>query len=69
MKQTDLVLDYMKKNGSITPKDAWDKLGVSRLAAVIFVLKEQGNKITCITETGVNKFDKETRYGRYFLGV
>lgn len=69
MKQTDLVLDYMKKNGSITPRDAWDNLGVSRLAAVIFILKEQGNKITRIMETGVNKFGEETRYGRYFLGV
>jgi hypothetical protein len=69
MKQTDLVLDYMKKNGSITPRDAWDKLGVYRLAAVIFILKEKGIKITSIRETGVNKFDTETRYSRYFLGV
>jgi hypothetical protein len=69
MKQTDLVLDYMKKHGSITPRDAWEELGVYRLAAVIFILKEQGNKITCIKETGVNKFGEETRYGRYFLGV
>lgn len=69
MKQTDLVLDYMKKNGSITPKEAWHKLGVYRLAAVIFTLKEQGAKITCVREYGVNKFGEETRYGRYFLGV
>ena len=69
MKQTDLVLDYMKKNGSITPQEAWHKLGVYRLAAVIFTLKERGIKITSIRETGVNRFGEETRYGRYFLGV
>jgi hypothetical protein len=69
MKQTDLVLDYMKKNGSITPQEAWHKLGVYRLAAVIFTLKEKGIKITSTRETGVNRFGEETRYGRYFLGV
>lgn len=69
MKQTDLVLDYIRKNGSITPKDAYEKLGVYRLSAVIFTLKEQGAKITCVRENGVNKYGEETHYGRYFLGV
>lgn len=67
MKQTDLVLNYIKNHGSIEPKSAYSKLGVYRLSAVIYKLKQKGHKITCVIETGFNQFGERTRYGRYFL--
>jgi hypothetical protein len=69
MKQTDLVLDYMKKNGSISSMEAFHKLGITRLSGRIFELRQSGHKITRITETTTNRYGNTTNYGRYFLGV
>jgi hypothetical protein len=41
--QKKMVLDYIREFGSITPLDAFKDLGVTRLAAVIFELKEDGS--------------------------
>lgn len=38
MSQKEMVLDYIREFGSITPLDAFGDLGVTRLAAVIFEL-------------------------------
>ena len=42
MTQNERVHEYMKKHGSSTTKDAYEQLGVTRLSARIFDLKEQG---------------------------
>lgn len=44
MTQCQRVLDYMKKKGNITPRDAFVDLNVTRLAARIFELKEEGHQ-------------------------
>jgi len=40
------LLDYLKKYGSITSLEAIRDLGNTRLSATIFVLKDEGHKIT-----------------------
>lgn len=61
--QTKLILEYMRKNGSITPMEAlrWCD-GCFRLAARISNLKDAGHKITTVMTSENGK-----RYARYFL--
>nr|UVX93119.1 MAG: helix-turn-helix domain protein [Bacteriophage sp.] len=63
--QKKMVLDYIREFGSITPLDAFKDLGVTRLAAVIFELKEDGHDIHTERERGKNRYGQPTRYARY----
>lgn len=66
--QKQMVLDYIREFGSITPLDAFKDLGVTRLAAVIFELKEDGHCIHTERQHGKNRFGHDTRYARYSFG-
>lgn len=46
MKQTDQVLEYMRRNGSIDPLRAFTDLGILRLGARIWDLKNAGVPIS-----------------------
>ena len=65
MKQTQKILDYIDRFGSITPLDAMRDLGVMRLAARIQDLERQGIAITSKLESGVNRLGEKTHYARY----
>lgn len=65
MNQKDLVLKYMQDFGSITPQEAVFDLGVYRLSAVIFDLRDAGYKIETETEYAKNRYGKPTHYARY----
>lgn len=66
--QKQMVLDYIRDLGGITPLDAFRDLGVTRLAAVIFELKEDGHDIRTEREHGKNRYGQPTRYARYSFG-
>lgn len=66
--QKRTVLDYIREFGGITPLDAFKDLGVTRLAAVILELKEDGHDIHTGREHGKNRLGHSTRYARYSLG-
>lgn len=66
--QKQMVLDYIREFGSITPIDAFRDLGVTRLAAKVFELKKEGHDIDKVIETGKNRFGNRTRYARYSFG-
>ena len=40
-----MVLDYIREFGSITPLDAFRDLGITRLSAIVFRLREEGHDI------------------------
>lgn len=44
--QAQRVLDYMVRFGSITTRDAFNDLGVTRLSARVFELRNDGYNIT-----------------------
>lgn len=69
MTQKELVLDYLGKNGSITPMEAFDKLGITKLATVVsdLIYKENHTEIKKEYKTGVNRFGRECYYMRYYL--
>ncbi len=66
--QKKMVLDYIREFGSITPLDAFKDMGVTRLAAVIFELKEDGHDIHTERGHGKNRYGQPTRDARYSFG-
>lgn len=67
MTQRKRVLDYMREHGSITSKEAFEKLAVTRLSAVVFDLRAEGHEIKSKNESGRNVFGERTNYCRYVL--
>lgn len=66
-KQTDLVLEYLRRFGSITPAEALGELGCMRLGARIWDLKREGHDITMELVQGTNRLGRTVRYARYRL--
>ena len=62
MNQTEMILDYIQKNGSITPLEALEHIGCFRLGARIWELKDMGFPVTgtMVTENG-------KRFKRYYM--
>lgn len=65
--QSDKILDYMERFGSITQYDALMDLGVMRLASRISDLKKQGVPIKSEMETVQNRFGENCNIKRYSL--
>jgi len=61
MTQTDMVLDELKR-APITQIEAYERVGTTRLAAYIHVLREQGHNIRTEDVTKGNK-----TFARYHL--
>ena len=65
--QSQRLLAYLEKNGSIDPLQAWKDLGIYRLGARVFDLRQAGHSI-CKTMAKVqNRFGEECRVALYSL--
>lgn len=67
MTQTDMVLDHLKRNGSITQMEATNEYGCTRLSARIKELREAGHKIDRKMETAPNRYGRKISYARYMM--
>lgn len=63
MSQEDIVLNHLRRYGSITSMQAFERYQITRLSAKIFNLREEGYRIPMRWETS----QRGNRYGRYFL--
>ena len=61
------VLNYIKKYGSITQKQAIDDLGILRLSARIWELRQQGKQISTEYITVKNRYGIKIKVARYRL--
>ena len=64
-KQTERVLAYIDRHGSITQDDAERELGCRRLAARIWDLKQQGVAIEKKIEHSKNRYGEPVSFARY----
>lgn len=64
---SERVLQYMEDFGSITSMDAFKDLGVTRLSASIFILREKGYNIKSVPESSKNRYGDKVHYVRYEL--
>lgn len=67
MTQKEAVLKYIKDFGSITSFQAFVDLGVTRLSAKIFELKQDGYMFDWETKIGVNRYGNPMHYKKYKL--
>ncbi len=67
MTQADMVLDYIRQFGSITPLQALRDLGIMRLASRITDLRRKGHVIKRDMVEIVNRYGHKTRIARYSL--
>lgn len=63
--QGERILDYIDTNGSITPMEAWEHLGVTKLATRISELRKAGETIKKKYVSGVNRFGEKIQYMEY----
>lgn len=67
MTHKDKVLRYLRKYGSITPREALESFGCMRLAARIHELREEGYTITSSTVHAENRNGEPVSFTRYRL--
>lgn len=66
--QKQLVLNHLKHNRlGITSAEAFAEYGITRLAAVIFDLREEGHDITTEDIYATNRYGVKVSYARYKL--
>lgn len=60
------VLFYLQTHQGISSFEAWEMFHITRLAAVIFILRKRGHNIVSIDKTGCNEYGPYT-YTEYRL--
>ncbi len=65
--QRQRIINYIKKFGSITSKDAYNDLGITQLATRIKELKEIGYKFKTNWESSKNRYGEKVDFKRYYL--
>lgn len=65
--QSQRILEYMQRYGTITDKDARDDLGVQRLGARIYDLKKMGYEITSKWIAVKNRYGETVHIKQYTL--
>lgn len=65
--QCQMILEYLQTHRGITPKDAYEELGVMRLAARISNLRDSGHNIlTCMVDVP-NRYGETVQVAEYRL--
>ena len=65
MTQCERILKYMDDFGSISTMQAFNDLGIARLASRIHDLKRLGIEIESETRTAKNRYGEHTHYSVY----
>lgn len=69
MTQRDMILQYMRENGSITPMEAIEHIGCTKLATRVSELIRDGYEIVKETIWNKNRWGKTVHYTKYRLAV
>ena len=68
MSQYQKILDFVKKNGSISPMDAFGSgMYITKLSTRIGEMERKGIQFSHVWENRVNEDGEKKRYMRYFL--
>lgn len=67
MSQNQRVLDYLKTGKTITSLGAYNRMGILRLSARIYDLKQEDHNIICRRHTVVNRFNEKCTIAEYQL--
>ena len=67
MTQCERVIDYIKQFGSISTLEAFNDLGIARLASRIYDLKKQGYDFNSVIKSRKNRYGEPTHFTVYSL--
>ena len=67
MTKKQAVFKHLLENDYIESTQAFEKYGATRLAAIVFDLKEDGVEISTIRMTGDDRYGNSSWWGRYRL--
>lgn len=65
--QNEMVLEFIKNAGSITAKEAFTELGITRLSARIFDLRKAGEKIVQERKFYTTRDGRAKHYDVFYL--
>jgi len=66
--QAQVVLKHLRDEGSITSIEAFERYGITRLAAVVWNLRKDDTlNIETVDETCRNRYGNTVTYARYIL--
>lgn len=65
--QKEIVLRHLENIGSLTSKEAIDRYGITRLAGVIWELKNKGHNITSKMVSVPNRYGEVCYVAEYTL--
>lgn len=65
MTQKELVLQYITDFGSITPMEAFNDLGITKLATRISEMRKEGKEFKIDMVKKKNRYGKPVRFARY----
>jgi len=69
MSQNDRLLNHLQTKGSINPMEAWQQLGIYRLASRAKDLKDSGHNIISERVEVPNRFGEVCRVASYRLAA
>ena len=67
MTQAERVLDYLESGNTITTLNAFTELGITRLAARIYELKEEGHDVKSKRIKVTNRYDEQCSVSEYYM--
>ena len=67
MTQTEKIVEYINRYGSITTMEAFTELDITRLSSRVFDLRQQGVPVVGTVETRTNKLGEKKHYKRYTI--
>lgn len=63
--QYDMVLNYLKVYGEISPLEAYKEFAILRLSAIIYEMRKDGYNIETKYTTSKNRFGASVTYATY----
>ena len=67
MTQEERIIDYIRKFGSISPMEAFQDLGITKLATRVSEMSRKGVEFNKCLEKTRNRFGESVSYMRYSL--
>jgi hypothetical protein len=67
LNQKEMIIQYIKDFGSITPAEAFLDLGIYNFSARLSELKDEGYAFVMKREKGKNRYGRPVSWGRYRL--
>ena len=68
MSQHERILDYINQFGSISPMEAFNDLGITKLSTRISEMRRDGIDFSQNWEERKNRYGEKVRYMRYSRG-